>query len=162
MILLSGDKELVARPIAESLGISECKADCLPDQKLDFIKDLQNKDKDIVAMVGDGVNDAPALAQANVGIALGTHGSTAASDSADIVIISGSVGLVHDAYLIAKRSLGVAREGIFIGIGLSSIFMVVALLGKLPPFWGAMIQEGIDVAVILYALRAGIAVKTTK
>lgn len=161
IILLSGDKELVAKPIATSLGISECKAECLPDQKLDFIKEIQIKDKEVVAMVGDGVNDAPALTQADVGIALGTHGATAASDSADIVIISGSVGLVHDAYLIAKRSLGVAREGIFIGIGLSSIFMIVALFGHLIPFWGAIIQEGIDVAVILYALRAGISVKNT-
>jgi len=155
MILLSGDKDKVAKSVAESLNINEYKAEYLPDQKLSFIKDLQNKDRQIVAMVGDGVNDAPALSQANVGIALGTHGATAASDSADIVIISGSVGLVHDAYLIAKRSLSVARGGIFIGIGLSSVFMIVALFGYLAPFWGAIIQEGIDVAVILYALRAG-------
>lgn len=159
MILLSGDKESVARPIALSLNIDEYKAECLPDQKLSFVKDIQDKDNQIVAMVGDGVNDAPALAQADVGIALGTHGATAASDSADIVIISGSVGLVYDAYLIAKRSLSVAREGIFIGIGLSSIFMIIAFLGYLIPFWGAIIQECIDVVVILYALRAGISIK---
>ena len=160
MILLSGDKEFVAKSIALSIGVNDYKAECLPDEKLDFIKNLQKDNNQTVAMVGDGVNDAPALAQADVGIALGTHGSTAASDSADIVIISGSVGLVHDAYLIAKRSLSVAREGIFIGIGLSSVFMIVALLGYLAPFWGALIQEGIDVAVILYALRAGISVKS--
>ncbi|MDE2030791.1 MAG: heavy metal translocating P-type ATPase [Patescibacteria group bacterium] len=159
IVLLSGDKEFVAKSIADSLNISEYKAECLPDEKLDFIKNIQTKDKEIVAMVGDGVNDSPAIAQADVGIALGTHGATAASDSADIVIISGSVGLVHDAYLIAKRSLGVAREGIFIGIGLSSVFMIIALFGYLAPFLGALIQEGIDVAVILYALRAGIPVK---
>ncbi len=155
MILLSGDKDKVAKKVAESLNISEYKAEYLPDQKLSFIKSLQSEGKQSIAMVGDGVNDAPALSQADVGIALGTHGATAASDSADIVILSGGVGLVHDAYKIAKRSLSVAREGIFIGIGLSSIFMVVALFGYLAPFWGAIIQEGIDVAVILYALRAG-------
>jgi heavy metal translocating P-type ATPase len=159
MILLSGDKEVVASHIAASVGIKEYKAEFLPDQKLGFIKDLQEKDKNVVAMVGDGINDAPALMKADVGIALGSHGSTAASDSADIVIISGSVGLTYDAYLIARKSLSVAREGILIGIGLSSVCMIIALMGHLPPFMGALIQEGIDVAVILYALRAGTEVK---
>lgn len=159
MVLLSGDKERIAKQVAESVGISEYKSEYLPDQKLDFIKEVQEKDKEAVAMIGDGVNDAPALMQADAGIALGTHGATAASDSADIVIISGHISLVYDAYLIARRSLRVARESIWIGLGLSGIIMIVALGGYVPPVYGALIQEIIDIAVILYALRAGISIR---
>lgn len=153
-MLLSGDKENVASSVAASMKINEYKAECLPDEKLTVVKDLQKSGLS-VAMIGDGVNDAPALAQADVGIALGSHGSTAASESADVVIVSGSIEKVPEAYKIANRTVKVAREGIFIGIGLSSVCMFVALSGNLMPLYGALIQEGIDIIVILYALRAG-------
>ncbi|MCX6755738.1 MAG: heavy metal translocating P-type ATPase [Candidatus Nomurabacteria bacterium] len=153
-MLLSGDKESVAVSIASSMKINEYKAECLPDEKLTVVRDLQKSGLK-VAMIGDGVNDAPALAQADVGIALGSHGATAASESADIVIVSGSIEKVPEAYKIAVRTVRVAREGIFIGIGLSAVCMFVSLSGKLLPLYGALIQEGIDIVVILYALRAG-------
>jgi len=153
-MLLSGDKDGVARAVASSMKINEYKAECLPDEKLSVIKDLQKSGLK-VAMIGDGVNDAPALTQSDVGIALGAHGGTTASDSADMVVVSGSIEKIPDAYKIAKRTVRVAREGIFIGIGLSVFFMFFALFGKLPPLYGALIQEGIDIIVILYALRAG-------
>ena len=157
--LLTGDKEKIALFVSRELGIDKYKADCLPEDKLKYIKDIQDSGKK-VAMVGDGVNDAPALAEAHVGIALGSHGRTAASDTADMVIISSSILKVYDAYVISKHAVNVARQGIFIGIGLSSVFMIVASFGYLTPFAGALVQEGIDVAVILYALRAGIIPKT--
>lgn len=153
-MLLSGDKDSVAANVAASMKINEYKAECLPDEKLTVVKDLQKSGLS-VAMIGDGVNDAPALAQADAGIALGSHGATAASESADIVIVSGSIEKVPEAYKIAIRTVKVAREGIFIGIGLSALCMFVALFGKLLPLYGALIQEGIDIVVILYALRAG-------
>lgn len=156
IILLSGDKENVAHQVANDLGISKYKADCLPDEKLLYIKDIQSKNNGLVCMIGDGVNDAPALAQSDIGIALGTHGATVASDSADMVIISGNIEPIFDAYKISKQTVKIAKEGIFIGIGLSFIGMIFALFGLLPPFWGAIIQEGIDMTVILYALRAGV------
>lgn len=153
-MLLSGDKESVASTVAASMKINEYKAECLPDEKLIVIKDLQKSGLK-VAMIGDGVNDAPALAQSDAGIALGSHGATAASESADIVIVSGSIEKVPEAYKVAIRTVKVAREGIFIGIGLSTVCMFVALSGNLMPLYGALIQEGIDIVVILYALRAG-------
>lgn len=153
-MLLSGDKESVASGVAASMKINEYKAECLPDEKLIVIKDLQKSGLK-VAMIGDGVNDAPALSQSDAGIALGSHGATAASESADIVIVSGSIEKVPEAYKVAIRTVKVAREGIFIGIGLSAVCMFVALSGNLMPLYGALIQEGIDIVVILYALRAG-------
>ena len=153
-MLLTGDKEEIAQHVAQTLSINSYKASCLPDDKLAVIKELQ-KDGKQVAMIGDGVNDAPALTQANVGIAIGSHGATAASDSADLVLLSSSISRVYDAWKISVHSVNVAKQGIFIGIGLSFVGMVFASFGYLPPFTGALIQEGIDIAVILYALRAG-------
>lgn len=153
-MLLSGDKESVASSVASNLKINEYRAECLPDQKLNVIKDLQ-KDGLRVAMIGDGVNDAPALASSDVGIALGTHGATAASESADIVVVSGAIDKVPDAYKISTKTVKVAKEGIFIGIGFSVVGMFFAIFGHLAPLYGALIQEGIDIVVILYALRAG-------
>lgn len=153
-MLLSGDKENVASAIASDMKINEYKAGCLPDEKLIVIRDLQKSGLKI-AMIGDGVNDAPALAQSDAGIALGSHGATAASESADIVIVSGSIEKVPEAYKIASRTVRVAREGILIGIGMSVVCMFFSLAGYLEPLYGALIQEGIDIIVILYALRAG-------
>ena len=152
LIMLTGDKKHVADKIAEKIGITEVFADSLPEDKLNVIKNIPKFQRPVV-MVGDGINDAPALALADVGIGLATHGKTATSDSADVVLISPSLSRVRDLLHIARRTLSVAKQGIFIGIGLSVVCMIFASLGFIKPVAGALMQEGIDVLVILNALR---------
>ncbi len=150
-LLVRGDNKATAQKIATRLGINHVYAEMLPSDKIRILE--QSKDRPLV-FVGDGVNDAPALTAADVGIALGARGSTAASESADMVIMPDDIGRVAVAFKIAKRTFQIARGSILIGITLSLVLMLIFATGKFPPLAGAIIQEVVDVVVIFNALRA--------
>jgi len=153
--IASGDTAAVTERVGRELDADAVHAGVTPEGKLALCAALREHDsRSPVAMVGDGINDAPALAAADVGIALGTGGGTAAAETADVVIVENRIDRVVDAVRIGRRSLGIARESVLAGIGLSMCGMAAAALGYLPPIAGALTQEVIDVAVILNALRA--------
>ena len=153
--MATGDRAAVAEEIGRAVGVDRVYAEQSPEEKLELVRSLQ-ADSALrpVVMVGDGVNDAPALALADVGIAMGTAGATVASETADAVILVDRVERVAEAIRIGRRSLAIARQSVLAGIGLSLVAMVFAALGYIQPVFGALLQEGIDVAVILNALRA--------
>ena len=153
-IIITGDTKERGEAVASALQVTRVISACLPNDKQKHVEELR-KSGIKVAMVGDGVNDAPALASADVGIALGTHGETVTSDVADIVIVSPLIGRTYDAFLIAKKTILLAKQSIFIGIGASIIAMIFSALGYIPPLTGVILQEGIDVIVIMNALRLG-------
>lgn len=152
--MLTGDRLVVARRIAKDVGIdeSDIRAECLPEEKVREVEKLR-KEYPPVVMVGDGINDAPALAIADVGIAMGAHGGTASSEAGDVVILVDNIERVGEALSIGHAVLRIAKESIFIGIGLSIVLMLIAALGFISPIFGALSQEVIDVLVILNALR---------
>ncbi len=149
--MLTGDGESTAREIGAQAGITDVRYSLRPEQKVALVHDLQPRP---ALMVGDGVNDAPALASADVGIAMGARGATAAGEAADAVIVPDSVWKVADAHTIAKQTMRVALTAIWIGIILSVGLMLVAATGAIPAMVGALTQEIVDLAAILYALRA--------
>lgn len=154
LYIFTGDKRESAEKITAQLGEGvTLKAECSPEEKTEGINDLRKQGK-VTAMVGDGINDAPALALADVGMAFSNQEQTAASEAADIVFLGGDFGLVLEAWRIAKRTIDIAKESIFWGIGLSVAAMIGASVGIIPPLLGAGLQEAIDVAVIFNALRA--------
>lgn len=153
--MLTGDVAPVARRLARELELDSVVADCLPEDKVRAIEDARQQGSGTVVMVGDGVNDAPALARADVGVALGVHASTVSSEAADIVIVVDTTDRLLDALRIAKQTYRVAKRGIGLGIGLSAVCMIAGATGRLTPFVGAWMQEGIDVTVVLYVLFAG-------
>ncbi|MGB2850998.1 MAG: heavy metal translocating P-type ATPase [Solirubrobacterales bacterium] len=153
LLLVTGDDRRVAEGVAAAAGLTEVEAECTPERKLEVVASERDRGEGAVVMVGDGVNDAPALAMADVGIAMGARGATAASESADAVLTIDRVDRVGDAIRIGRRSLRVARQGIVAGMGLSGIAMGFAAFGFLTPVAGALLQEVIDVGVILNALR---------
>ncbi|KAA2261836.1 cadmium-translocating P-type ATPase [Solihabitans fulvus] len=152
LVLLTGDRADTARRVADALGLDEAVADCTPADKVERTRAEQRAGTTV--MVGDGVNDAPALAAADVGIALGTRATTAAVQAADGVITDDRIGRLADVMDVARRARRIAVQSAGIGMGLSLVAMLAAALGLLPPVAGAIAQEGIDLAVILNALRA--------
>ena len=151
LLMVTGDNAHTAQSIADKLGITDVQAECMPADKIIAI---ENVDQKPVAFVGDGVNDAPVLTAANVGIALGARGSTIASETADIVIMQDDISRVADATAISKRTMFIAKQSIWIGISMSVGLMFIFATGKFKPATGAAIQELVDVAVIINALRA--------
>jgi len=153
--MLTGDDGPTAREVAHAVGVDEVFADCRPEDKLAAVREMQrDPETRPVVMVGDGVNDAPALAAADVGIAMAGPGATVSSEAADVVITVDRIDRVAEALRIGRRSLAIGRQSVLAGMGMSLVAMVVAALGHLTPVAGAILQEGIDLAVILNALRA--------
>lgn len=150
-MLVTGDNMAVATKIANELDIDDVHAEALPADKLHAVSGAKYKP---LAFVGDGVNDAPVLTASSVGIALGARGASAASESADVVILEDNIARVATAVHIAKRTFSIARQSILIGIGLSVILMTAFATGKFSPLLGAVLQEVVDVVVIINALRA--------
>ena len=153
--MVTGDRTAVAESVGSALGLDRVYAELSPEDKLEVVRELRAKlELRPVVMVGDGVNDAPALALADVGIAMGAAGATVSSETADAVIVLDRIDRVVDAVEIGRRSLGIARQSVRAGMALSLVAMAAAAAGFLPPVFGALLQEGIDVAVIANALRA--------
>ena len=153
--MVTGDRAAIGAEVGRSLGIDHVFSELDPEQKVEIVRSMQAQPGfPPVIMVGDGVNDAPALALADVGIAMGTIGATVSSEAADAVIVVDRVDRVADAVRIGRRSLSIARQSVLVGMGLSLAAMGFAAAGLIMPIFGALLQEAIDVAVILNALRA--------
>ncbi len=152
ILLATGDRAAVAERIAGGLGLDAIHSGLTPDQKVLLV--LTERKNGPVMMVGDGVNDAPALAAADVGVAMGARGAAASAETADVVLLVDRIERLRSGIEIARRSRRIAMESVVVGIGLSVIAMIAAALGHLQPVEGALLQEAIDVAVILNALRA--------
>lgn len=152
ILLATGDRAEVAARVTEGLGLDGIRAGLTPDEKVLLV--LTEHKHGPVMMVGDGVNDAPALAAADVGVAMGARGAAASAEAADVVLLVDRVDRIAPGIEIARRSRRIALESVLAGIGLSVLGMIAAAFGYLTPVQGALLQEAIDVAVILNALRA--------
>ncbi|SOC46310.1 heavy metal-(Cd/Co/Hg/Pb/Zn)-translocating P-type ATPase [Blastococcus aggregatus] len=152
LVMLTGDRPEPAREVGAALGLDEVRARQTPADKVDAVRTEQQRA--VTVMVGDGLNDAPALAAATVGVAMGARGATASSEAADVVLTTDRLDRLADAMEIARYARGIAVQSAAVGMGLSLAAMALAAAGLLPPTAGALLQEGIDVAVILNALRA--------
>ncbi|CAN5168155.1 heavy metal translocating P-type ATPase [soil metagenome] len=150
VVMLTGDAQATADYVASEVGITSVQANCLPADKVRAVRDLPQRP---VLMVGDGVNDSPVLASADIGIAMGARGATAASESADAVILVDSIALVVRAVEIGRDTVRIALQSIWLGISLSMVLMVIAAFGFIPATIGAGIQEVVDLTTILNALR---------
>jgi heavy metal translocating P-type ATPase len=152
LVMLTGDRAEPAREVATVLGLDDVYAQQSPADKVAAVRTERAHAGTV--MVGDGINDAPALAAATVGVAMGARGATASSEAADIVLTTDRLERLADAMEIARWSRHIAVQSAVVGMAMSLVAMVIAALGWLPPAAGALLQEGIDIAVILNALRA--------
>ncbi len=152
MVMVTGDRAAAAQAIGAALDLDAVLADRVPSDKVEAVRSEQRLHPTI--MVGDGINDAPALAVADIGVALGARGASASSEAADVVILADRLDRVGEAIMIAQRARRIALQSIVVGMGLSLVAMAAATVGWLDPVPAAIVQEVIDVAVILNALRA--------
>ncbi|KRQ15835.1 haloacid dehalogenase [Bradyrhizobium manausense] len=152
MVMVTGDRAAAAQAMGAALDLDAVLADRVPSDKVEAVRSEQRLHPTV--MVGDGINDAPALAVADIGVALGARGATASSEAADVVILADRLDRVGEAIMIAQRARRIALQSIVVGMGLSLVAMVAAAVGWLDPVPAAIVQEVIDIAVILNALRA--------
>ena len=150
-VMLTGDDGVAAKRISASLDLDAIVADATPAEKVAAVE--AEKAQAPTMMVGDGINDAPALAAATVGVAMGARGATASSEAADVIVLTDRLQPVAEAVRIARRTRSIALQSIIAGLALSGLAMIAAAMGQITPVAGALLQEGIDVAVILNALR---------
>ncbi len=151
-VMLTGDHAAVADSVGSAIGVDRVYADLAPEEKVEAVR--RSKRERVTLMVGDGINDAPALAAADVGIAMGARGSTSSSEAADVVLVVDRFDRLVEAIEIAQRSRRIAMQSMVFGMALSFVAMGFATFGLLAPVIGAVLQEGIDAAAILNALRA--------
>jgi P-type E1-E2 ATPase len=152
LVMVTGDHVDVAESVGFALGLDQVFADRSPEEKLGIVC-AESAGASTTAMVGDGINDAPALAAADLGVALGARGATASSEAADVVLVVDRLDRLATGMRVARRARGIARQSVVAGMGLSFVAMGFAAFGFIPPVAGAVLQEGIDVAVIVNALR---------
>jgi hemerythrin-like domain-containing protein len=152
IVMVTGDRADVAAAVGAVIGVDEVLAERTPADKLDAVR--MERQRALTIMVGDGINDAPALALADVGVAMGARGATASSQAADAVLTVDRLGRLGEVAALARRTRWIARQSVLAGMAMSLAAMGLAAAGFLPAVWGALLQEGIDVLVILNALRA--------
>jgi P-type E1-E2 ATPase len=153
LLLMSGDHEQNAAMVARQVGMDGAEGDLLPGDKADRVRRLQAAGHGVV-MLGDGTNDAPALSTADVGVALASGGGGVTAEAADVVLLADNPAHLADAIVISRQTLAIARQSVWAGLGLSLVAMGFAAAGMVTPVAGALLQEAIDVAVIVNALRA--------
>lgn len=151
--MLTGDNQTTAQKISQHAGLTEYHANLLPEDKIKALKATPKAQRPM-GMVGDGVNDAPALAIADVGIAMGAKGSTAASESADVVILKDDLSRLVRAIIISRETMSIAKQAVLIGIFICTALMLIAAFGIIPTIIGALLQEVIDTVSILWSLKA--------
>jgi magnesium-transporting ATPase (P-type) len=154
ILLVSGDRQDTVTKVANELGITEYHYSCKPEEKLQLLNQAKQASRGSVAVVGDGINDAPALAAADVGIAMGSKGATAASQSSDVVIVEDSIRRLSQAVSISKSATNRAIQASTIGMSLALIAMTAAAFGFLTPSQSALVQEAVDAASIIWALTS--------
>jgi len=152
-VMLTGDQSAIGNSIAADLGLDEVHGDLLPENKVEILREVPSENRPVI-MVGDGVNDAPSLTAADVGVAMGEHGATAASESADAVILKDDLHRLARAVKISQDTMRIARNDVLTGIVILVVLMLIAATGIIPALLGAIFQEAVDTITILLALRA--------
>ncbi|HUZ40900.1 MAG TPA: heavy metal translocating P-type ATPase [Acidimicrobiales bacterium] len=152
IVMVSGDRVEVAETVGAVIGVDDVLAERTPSEKLEIVR-IESASAPTI-MIGDGINDAPALALADVGVAIGTRGTSAATEAADVVLTVDTIERLGEAIALAHRTVRIARQSVIAGMGMSLLAMCAAAAGLLPTVDGAVLQEVIDVIAILNALRA--------
>jgi len=152
LVMLTGDNQAVARQIAQQVGVTDVEAGLLPEQKLETIQRLQ-REHGAVAMIGDGVNDAPALAAATVGIAMGGAGTAVALETADVALMADDLGKLPFAVGLSRASRSIIQQNLALSLGVMLLLVAVSVIGLIQLGWAVVLHEGSTILVVLNALR---------